>query len=130
MLFLCSILQAQISSPTTAANPSPVEYVNGQQSANSRFWQQIVPTLDAQGNTVLQTNRAYVELATGLNHLVGGKWVASKEEIDISPDGSSASATNGQHEVYFPGNIYNGVITMVMPDGKTMRSQPHRTELF
>ena len=50
--------------------------------------------------------------------------MASTEEIDISPDGSSASATNGQHQVYFPGNIYNGVIKLVTPDGTVLQSQP------
>ena len=50
--------------------------------------------------------------------------MASSEQIEISQDGSSASATNGQHQVYFPGDIYSGVIKLVTPDGETLQSQP------
>ena len=47
----------------------------------------------------------------------------SKEEIDILPNGTAA-ATNGQHQVYFPGNIYQGVIELVTPDGIHLQSRP------
>jgi hypothetical protein len=125
LLLTCSTLQAQtLNQPVVTANPSPVNYIIGQKGANSRVWQKVIQTQDSQGNVTYQTNQAYVELATGLNHLVNGKWVASSEQIEISPDGSSASATNGQHQVYFPGNIYNGQIKLVTPDGQTLRSQP------
>jgi hypothetical protein len=125
MLFLCSMLQAQISSPAPAAYPStPANFIVGQQEANSRVWQKIIQTLDAQGHTVLQTNQAYVELATGLNHFVKGQWVASSEEIDVSPDGSSAMATNGQHQAYFPTDIATGVIKLITADGQQLQSRP------
>lgn len=125
LLLVASALQAQTLKQTASpANPLPISYVIGQQGANSRVWQKVVRSVDTQGNTVYQTNQAYVELATGLDHLVNGQWAASKEEIDISPDGSSAAATNGQHQVYFPGNVYNGMIKLVTPDGKVLQSQP------
>jgi hypothetical protein len=79
--------------------------------------------LDPSGQVVPRQHR-YTELATGLNHLVNGQWVASQEGIEVSPDGTSAQATNGQHQVYFPGNIYSGTIQLVTPDGKTLVSQP------
>src|SRR5579862_2786657 len=125
LLLTASALQAQ--TPNQAAlsvNSPPINYVIGQQGANSQVWQKVVRSVDTQGNTVYQTNQAYVELATGLNHLVNGQWVASKEKIDISPDGGSASATNGQHQVYFPGDIYNGNIKLITPDGQSLQSQP------
>ncbi len=129
VLLASSTLQAQTLNQATAiTNQLPARNIVGhfisEQGANSRVWQKIIRTVDDQGNTVLETNQAYVELASGLNHLVRGQWVASKEEIDLAPDGSSAAATNGQHQVYFPGNIYNGVIKLVTPDGKILRSQP------
>ncbi|HTQ51007.1 MAG TPA: Ig-like domain-containing protein [Candidatus Acidoferrales bacterium] len=65
-----------------------------------------------------------MELATGLNHFVNGQYVPSTEEIDVSPGGGSASATNGQHQVYFPGDIDNGAIKLVTPDEQTLVSQP------
>jgi alpha-tubulin suppressor-like RCC1 family protein len=99
-------------------------YQIGEQDGNSRVWRQIVQTTDAQGNITFQTNQAYVELATGLNHLVNGHWVESKEEIDVLPDGSGAVATNGQHQVYFPADIYQGKIKMVTPEGKILSSRP------
>jgi hypothetical protein len=96
----------------------------GEQAANQNVWQKIVQITDAKGNVTYQTNNAYTELATGLNHLVNGQWVASKEEIDISADGNSALATNGQHQAYFPGDIYSGQIELVTPDGKQLFSRP------
>ncbi|MGH7975238.1 MAG: hypothetical protein ACREC8_01110, partial [Limisphaerales bacterium] len=123
--------QAQSALNSTAAGQSPtnqtetiVGYQIGVQDGNSRVWQKIVQLTDAQGNVTYQTNNAYTELATGLNHLVNGKWVASKEEIDIAADGNSALATNGQHQAYFPGDIYSGKIELVTPDGKHLYSRP------
>jgi hypothetical protein len=125
VLLAASTLQAQtLGQALVTANPSPVKYIIGQQGANSRVWQTVTQVTNNQGNLTLQTNQAYVELATGLNHLVNGQWVASSEQIQISPDGSSAVATNGQHQVHFPGNIYSGQIKLVTPDGQTLQSQP------
>ncbi len=66
----------------------------------------------------------YIELATGLNYWQNGQWTASKEKIEIAADGNSASATQGQHQAYFPSDIYQGAIGLVMPDGKVLQSQP------
>ncbi len=52
-----------------------------------------------------------------------GEWVESKEQIEILPNGTAA-AIQGQHQAYFPGNIYNGVIELVTPDGKHLKSRP------
>jgi len=40
-----------------------------------------------------------------------------------SPDGTGA-ATNGQHQAYFPADIYNGTITLVTPTGLQLQSLP------
>ena len=72
------------------------------------------------------TNRLhrYVELATGLNYTnSNGQLVGSSEQISILPTGGAA-AVQGQHKVYFPANIYNGVIEVVTPDGRHLRSRP------
>ncbi|HTQ52142.1 MAG TPA: hypothetical protein VMJ12_15645 [Candidatus Acidoferrales bacterium] len=121
-------LQAQtLNQAGSAANPptlpAPTPYSIVVQGANDQVWQNETYQQASDGSIVPHVHQ-YTELATGLNHLVNGQWVASKEEIDISPDGSSASATNGQHQVYFPGDIYNGEIKLVMPDGQTLQSQP------
>jgi hypothetical protein len=72
------------------------------------------------------TNRVhqYTELATGLNYTNSyGQLVESREEIDILPNGSAA-ATQGRHKAYFPGNIYQGEIEVVTPDGLHLKSRP------
>jgi len=125
MLSLCSLLRAQTTANpgATATLPPPTPYTVVAQGANHQVWQSQTYSQAPNGNIVTNILQ-YTELATGLNHLVNGQWVASSEQIDISPDGSSAWATNGQHQVYFPGNIYGGEIKLVTPDGQTLQSQP------
>jgi hypothetical protein len=109
--------------PAPAINlPAPTPYAIVQNDANSRVWERTVYELGPNGKTIAKKHH-YTELATGLNHLVNGQWVESKERIDILPNGT-ASATQGQHQAYFPGDIYNGVIELVTPDGKHLKSQP------
>src|SRR5450756_816136 len=67
---------------------------------NSCVWERT----DAGVGTAPQKHR-YIQLEGGMNHLVGGKWVPSSENIEVLPDGTGA-ATNGQHQAYFPGDIY------------------------
>ncbi|HXC34898.1 MAG TPA: LamG-like jellyroll fold domain-containing protein [Candidatus Acidoferrales bacterium] len=55
---------------------------------------------------------------------VTGQFRSSQEDVEILPDGSGASATNGAHQTFFPNDIGNGVITSVGPDGTTLRSAP------
>ena len=67
---------------------------------------------------------SYTELATGLNFQNSfGQWTESKEQITILPTGGAA-ATQGRHKVYFPADIYNGVLEVVTPDGRHLRSRP------
>jgi hypothetical protein len=66
----------------------------------------------------------YVELASGLNYTnASGDLVESKEAIELLPQGGAA-AVEGQHKVYFPAGIYNGVLEIVTPDGRHLRSRP------
>jgi hypothetical protein len=65
----------------------------------------------------------YTELATGMHYQKDGQWVESKEQIDILPQGGAA-ALQGQHQVYFPADIYNGVLEVVTPDGRHLKSRP------
>ena len=127
LCLLVSMAQAQtLNSATTTGStalPSPTPYAVVSRDANSAVWQRTAYGQVPDGSIVPQTQK-YIELATGLNHLVNGQWVPSTENIAISADGSSASATNGQHQVYFPGNIYNGEIKLVMPNGTALQSQP------
>ncbi|MDE3100331.1 MAG: hypothetical protein KGJ88_12745, partial [Verrucomicrobiota bacterium] len=106
-----------------------VGYQIGQQDANSRTWLKIVKTTDANGNTILTTNKAYVEVATGLNYLgTNGEYLPSREAIVAYPGG--ALAQFGQHRVIFANNINSsGAIDLQMPQtngapgGQEMKSE-------
>jgi len=119
----------QIANTTTQGSvnqpalPSATPYQVVGRDANSAIWERTVYELGPAGQIIPRPHR-YTELATGLNHLVSGQWVASREEIDISPDGNSAAATNGQHQAYFPGDIAQGVIELDTPDGLKLQSRP------
>ena len=102
--------------------PAPTPYAVTARDANSRVWEQTVYEKSPTGE-VIGKKHSYSELATGLNHLVNGQWVESSEQIDILPNGTAA-ATNGQHQAYFPGDIYSGVIELVEPSGQHLRSRP------
>jgi hypothetical protein len=126
MLSACSTLRAQTVNPATTnldALPSPKPYVVVSRGANSAVWQRQTYERAPDGGVVTNIQK-YTELASGLNHSVNGQWVPSTENIEITADGTSASATNGQHQAYFPGDIYDGEIKLVTPDGKTIQSQP------
>ena len=72
------------------------------------------------------TNRIhrYVELAAGMNFTnASGQLVPSREQITLLPQGG-AVAVRGQHQVYFPADIFNGVIDLITPDGRELRSRP------
>ena len=68
--------------------------------------------------------RQYIELATGLNRPNrSGQWVPAQEQISLLPQGGAVAA-QGRHAVYFPADIYNGVLTVITPDGRELRSRP------
>ena len=126
VLLLGSLLGARAQVPMTAtpqANvPAPTDYQIVQSDGNSRVWQR--ETYEAGPNGGISTNlQKYTELALGLNHLVNSQWIPSQEDIEIQPDGT-ASATNGQHQVFFPANILEGQIELITPTGRNLKSQP------
>lgn len=105
---------------TTVSVNTPYQAVES--GPNHTLWQRITYDKGPNGQVMPQVHK-YTELATGLNHLANGQWVTSKEEIDILPDGTAA-ATNGQHQVFFPADIYQGVITLKTPDAVMLQSRP------
>ena len=94
-----------------------------QRDANSRVWERTTYEQAPNGHVIPHVHK-YTELATGLNYKnAQGQWVESKEEINILPNGTAA-ATQGQHQAYFPGDIYNGEIELVTSDGRHLKSRP------
>jgi RHS repeat-associated protein len=91
------------------------DYAISEQGANYQVRQNTVPWTNQDGQASYQTN-SYTELATGLNHLVNGQWVASSEDIQITAGGGAA--TNGQHQVYFAADINaSNAVQIITPDG-------------
>jgi hypothetical protein len=103
---LCLRVQGQAGYTVTALGPD---------------WQVLQKT-----NVVNGTNRVarYTELATGMNYTnASGQLVPASEQITLLP-GGGAAATHGRHQVFFPGNLYSGVLEVVTPDGKHLKSRP------
>jgi archaellum component FlaF (FlaF/FlaG flagellin family) len=133
LLYLCgasnvSVAQSVANQQTQIAVPSPTPYAITVQDANSRVWQRTDYQTFPSGEVITNTH-GYTEICSGLNHLVNGKWVESSEQIDILPNGT-AVATNGQHQAYFPGDIYQGQIELVTPDGQHLKSRPMGLSYF
>ena len=100
--------------------PAPTPYAVVSSDAHSRVWERTVYERGPSGQAIPSKNR-YVELATGLNYQKDGRWVESKEEIELFPGG--AIARQGQHQVIFANNLATvGAIDMQTPDGRRMRS--------
>jgi len=72
------------------------------------------------------TNRVHriVTVATGMNYTnTSGQLAESREQITVLPDGTAAG-TQGRHRLYCPADIYNGVLTVITPDGRQLQSRP------
>jgi hypothetical protein len=110
--------------PPVAQNiSSATPYAAVNMDGNSRVWERTTYETGTNGETIRKEHR-YTELGTGLNYRNSyGQWVESKEEIDVLPQGGAA-AVQGQHQAYFPGDIYHGQIEVVTPDGLHLKSRP------
>ena len=122
------VVSAQVVSPPASVGQTRITPITStayqvvDRGPNHKVWQGKTYRKLPNGNVVTNVP-SYIQLATGLNHLVNGEWVDSEEQINVLPNGGAA-ATNGQHQAYFPGDIYDGVIRLVTPDGKVLQSRP------
>src|SRR6185437_10172064 len=108
--FLVSSIPAQttVGAHHAPKNPRPhnTPYSVVSHDANSRVWERTTYEKAPDGQWIPHTHR-YEELGTGMYHQdANGDWIESKEKIDLMPDGT-AQAVHGQHQVYFPPDIYN-----------------------
>jgi hypothetical protein len=112
-----------VSQPVqTKTPPPPTPYSVVGKDANSSVWQRTVYEFDPSGQAIPKLH-SYTEVATGLHYQQNGQWLDSKEEISILPNGT-ATAIQGQHQAYFPGDIYQGQIELVTPDRLQLYSRP------
>ena len=122
MLLAGCLLRVPADQTVLATVPTPSPYQSVANGPNQRVWQQDSYETGADGKTITRMHQ-YTELGTGLNFFSNGKWQESKDLIALLPNGTAA-ATNGQHQAYFPGDIYSGAIKVVTPDGQPVWSRP------
>jgi hypothetical protein len=126
VLGLVALGNAQDVSSSTAQEPiaDTSSYRIVQKWANGRKWERMEYGVDAFDELTTNVN-SYIELGTGLHYKDSktGEWTESSEQIEINPNGG-ARAIHGQHQAYFPADIYEGVIEIVTPDGKRLKSRP------
>ena len=91
--------------------------------ADHRIWERVDNETNVSGKVVQRVHR-YTELASGLHFwdTNSNSWKDSGEQIQSVPGG--AAAVQGQHQVYFPYNLYAGVIEAVTPEGQHLKSRP------
>jgi|GEM_PF-4324450 len=107
LLFAPIIVRAQSNDPVYSVVDRGLDY---------RVW----AATNSDGSIANQ----YTELSPGMHFTnSSGQWVESVEQINLLSAGG-ASATQGRHQVYFPGDIYTGVIQVVTPDGRILSHRP------
>ena len=112
-------LSAANAQPLASARPGsvPAGLIPGRQTGDSREWLKVESVDDAFQGTILKTNRAFVELATGMSYWDGQQWLPSDPTFDTTTNGFIASRM--QHKVHLAENINDlGTVTLVTPDGK------------
>ena len=119
-IFLMSASVGYCAQTNSVPPPTPPTVIH--RDANERVWEQTTYTRSHSGKTISQIHH-YTELGNGICYWDGSKWLDSQEEINILPDGS-AEAVNGQHQAYWPVDIYNGTVRLVTREGKTLDSRP------
>jgi hypothetical protein len=107
---------AQIVSPTSNEASSPGDYVVAERGAHEKVWARVTRKTNTLGQVTTRTNRAYVELATGLcfTNSFGG-WEDSQELIEPAPGG--AIARYGQHKAFFPTDLRARLLRRERPCG-------------
>jgi len=123
VLLAAGILVCRSQTPPASGNPPPptIPQVT-ERGANHQVWQW--QTFEAGPNGIVSTHyHKLTELATGMHYWQNGQWVPSVPQINVMADGSAA-AVQGQHQAYFPADIFQGQIGLTTPDGLQLQSQP------
>src|ERR1041385_8292272 len=107
---------------SVANEQAAVLYAVTERGDNYRIWEGTVYEASPRGSAP-KTHR-YTELATGLHFQRNGQWHETIEKFELLPNGNGACATNGPHQLYVPGDIYEGVIRAIGPDGRTQQMRP------
>jgi len=124
LLALCVLnLRAQTSDPAQTGVPAPTAYQVVDEGANYSVWQRTTYEQGPNGEVIPHLEE-YKEAATGLHYKdASGNWQQSVEQIQALPQGG-ASAVTGQHQIFFPDDIYSGTIMLTTPDGLVLKGHP------
>ena len=119
LMCLALLLSFWAKSQTVSTN-SAGDYSEAERGADYVVWQKLQQQTNASGRVITTTN-SFTELATGMHFQQNGQWVDATANIQLTTNG--ASALQGQHQVFFAGNINtDGAVEVVTPDGKSLRS--------
>jgi len=123
---------AQTSSPAAVSSPAAgpdvarlqsSKYSVVERGANHKVFERLEYQRTPGGNVVARPHR-YTAIGTGMHYQdAGGAWKEAKEVIRPAA-GGGAEAIEGRHSVYFPYDIYSGVIRTVTPSGVQLKSRP------
>lgn len=115
--------QGQAISTTNQSNLVTGTYSIIERGPHHQVWERVDNETTASGKVVPHVYR-YTDLATGLHYwdTNSNSWNDSSEQIQAVPGG--AAAVQGQHQVYFPYDVFSGVIESVTPEGQHLKSRP------
>ena len=89
--------------------------------ASTRTWSYVTYSTNADGSVQSSAWPAYIEMATGLNHLDHGRWQPSVPEFELQP--GKAVAQRGQHKVSLDANLnMPNAVKLTLPDGSMQKS--------
>jgi hypothetical protein len=113
-----TVTQAQTP---VAGTETPYSVVG--KTGNSRQWEKLIYETAISGGVIARRHR-YEEWGSGMYFKDdSGAWVESQERIVPLITGGAAG-TEAPHKIYFPENVYQGVIELVTPDGLHLKSRP------
>src|SRR4051794_29186690 len=128
VLLLALSASAQIGQSPSTDTTNGIPKNDYSMIEQSRHWQKIRRT---QAETNVLTRRLevgtsdYTELGVGLNRIdpSSGKLRPCDDQITIQRDGGAA-ATNAQHRLSLPGNLYGDSIELTTPDQQFFAFRP------
>jgi hypothetical protein len=113
-----------------AQTPNLISSAITERGPNHQVITRVEERMTARGQLRRATN-SYVELASGLNRLVNGQYVASEEKIEILPNDAGVRAHGAQHELVVPQNITSAEgAKLRAADGKLFHTRIYGLALF